>query len=390
MICNRHDVLVFQAARVAATLALVSCGSVELSDGAGSTGAPTSPASGKEASTPARPALAQGTQTKDSWRQIMSRNHVPSAGCFRVSYPSTNWEKIPCVTAPPGPHAPRSASASGAATPNVVGGDFGAFSVNSSTPINESDGSFPEVTGVTSEPDAFSLQLNTNFFYGVCFAPNCHGWQQFIYSNSGNHLVSGSGGTNGALYIEYWLVNYGGCPDGWTPFGNSCYLDSSAVPVPTQTILNLSHLYLGALALFDPAHPSDLEKDYVTLGTADSLYAMSATSRFNLDVARLWTSTQFNVFGDTSGNRAHFNSGTTVAVQTRIDNSHTHPTGSPTCVLGESTTAESNNLNLLPASCCAIGGPGPTALFVESNSAALPQVPFCLLNDITATQSPLF
>src|ERR1700692_979228 len=92
--------------------------------------------------------------------------------------------------------------------------------------ISEAVGSFDSVTGVTSEsgtgpfsgPNAFTLQLNSNFFAspacsGAANPSNCRGWQQFIYANvSCPHCA----------FIQYWLLGFGStnCPSGWMSFNN--------------------------------------------------------------------------------------------------------------------------------------------------------------------------
>jgi len=78
------------------------------------------------------------------------------------------------------------------------------FSAGVTGVINGVTGSFPIVSGVTSEmgsngiPNSYSLQLNAKpFATPVCGAqPLCQGWEQFIYSSQG------------FIFIQFWLEYY--------------------------------------------------------------------------------------------------------------------------------------------------------------------------------------
>src|SRR5271165_7043697 len=100
------------------------------------------------------------TQTRESWRQLMARMPAPKPGCYTATYPSAQWQEVPCTTAPQRPY-PR---AIGAGPATVGAGDSGDFSaVATGGPITLATGSF-KVTGVTSVsdgsgPTTFSLQL---------------------------------------------------------------------------------------------------------------------------------------------------------------------------------------------------------------------------------------
>jgi hypothetical protein len=95
--------------------------------------------------------------------------------------------------------------------------------------ISKTVGSFPTVSGVTSESSvgvpAFgdggilganecTLQINTNANSktSVCSggASGCTVWQQFIYAT--NYETKGSE----AAFMQYWLLGYGTCPSGWS------------------------------------------------------------------------------------------------------------------------------------------------------------------------------
>jgi hypothetical protein len=141
----------------------------------------------------------------------MSRTPVPRKGCFQSSYPSTEWQEVPCTKPPPVPYPPR-----------IVGGASAGFSAQS-TGFTSATGSFTIVSNVVDESgqvngqgpliaNAFSLQLNTNHISSqLCQGTSCVGWQQFIYSNL-SALTSCSwdpARSCGQVYIQYWLLNFG-------------------------------------------------------------------------------------------------------------------------------------------------------------------------------------
>src|SRR5258708_6740324 len=91
------------------------------------------------------------------------------------------------------------------------------------------------VTRLGSVVDAYSLQLNTEFFTPSTSFPRCshacRGWIQFVFQNA-----PGLGGT---AFMQYWLINYGvPCPAGWSSFAViDCVTNSSnVVSVPFQPI----------------------------------------------------------------------------------------------------------------------------------------------------------
>ena len=98
------------------------------------------------------------------WREAIAHTNVPAAGCFEASYPSVEWNKVECVEAPDIQFIPRTGRGRG---PTVGNGNDYAAEVSSGL-IRKTVGSFPKVTGVTSEQgidgaNSYSLQLNSNF-----------------------------------------------------------------------------------------------------------------------------------------------------------------------------------------------------------------------------------
>jgi hypothetical protein len=123
-------------------------------------------------------------QARETWRETIVRTAVPQEGCFNASYPSTEWTKVECTEAPNRPYMPRS----GASSFTVGNGLDYAAAV--SPLMSGSVGTFPTVTGVTSETDnggsnVYSLQLNSNFMStAACNGiSGCLSWEQFVYAS---------------------------------------------------------------------------------------------------------------------------------------------------------------------------------------------------------------
>lgn len=39
-------------------------------------------------------------ENREAWRAYMSKHPSPNKGCFKASYPSTQWQEVPCGPAP--------------------------------------------------------------------------------------------------------------------------------------------------------------------------------------------------------------------------------------------------------------------------------------------------
>jgi hypothetical protein len=188
------------------------------------------------------------------WRTTITKIPVSAKGCYQATYPSLQWQSVPCVIAPiigaktPRHHIP--------ITSRIVGNTFGdiAATVPSTGTISFSQGWFenvtvaPEADSASNKANGFSLQLNTNYFTTpVCNnaplpqSPTvvCQGWEQFVLSNDTTK-------TKAYVYIQSWVVNYGRpCPTGWlTPppdpedpaVNNDCLRNSSAAVLPIQKV----------------------------------------------------------------------------------------------------------------------------------------------------------
>jgi hypothetical protein len=312
---------------------------------------PGSQAQGSQATT---------TAARDAWRRQMALTPFPKPGCFTSSYPSIQWQEVPCSTNPARPHNPYSDSA-------IVSG----------YPLSSATGSFDSVTGATAEtdtkagPNAFSLQLNSNGF-GSPFCgssnPQC-AVQQFIYDSPGS------------VYIQYWLRQVKSCPSQTVgPPGNSwnfiagvgCFINGNSVtPTTAQQITDLTNLRLTG------SSSSSLQS--AMLEAADGSMWGSPDDGDFLRIGTQWNQAEFNVFGLGNSSTANLspNPGTTIVVRTSVDNGTTNAPS-----IGGPITLESNNLALAPPPCPIVGHPVadqlPALVFTESNTAGVTSMCACL------------
>lgn len=269
------------------------------------------------------------------WRLAMEKLRVPGQGCFAATYPKVAWIKARCVKVKLRPAIPRFGH-----RPAVVGNGTD-WAARVTGAITSAEGSFPSVSGVTSESvgnasNLYSLQLNTNTFAGtpMCSGHSaCQGWQQFLYESGSQ-----------ALLIQYWLIDYDAtCPTGWTTFlpgggHTDCYMNGPGqANVAKQPITTLGTMQLDASA---SASGNDTAKLFY--GSSNAV-ATNAGSILSLGTGSNWTDAEFAVVGDYSGHQATFNAGATIVVKTTV---HNGTTSAPTCE-GESFTGETNNLNLV-------------------------------------------
>jgi hypothetical protein len=283
-------------------------------------------------------------QARLAWRESIVRTAVPSEGCFYAAYPSTTWAKMGCTVAPNRPYMPRKSATA------LTVGDGVDYAAEVSGLLTGSVGTFPTVTGVTSESDegeanVYSIQLNSNFMStAVCAGKSgCLSWQQFVYS-SGER----------AAFMQYWLINYGRCPSGWNTFSPDCYKNSAAVSVPQQAISQLANLKLAGAAVTNGT-------DTLVFTTETEAYSTTGKDSV-VDLATDWKESEFNIIGDGGGSEAVFNKGSSITVKIALTDGSTT---APTCLANAGTTGETNNLTL--KSCTASSGSTPSIQFIESD-----------------------
>jgi hypothetical protein len=251
----------------------------------------------------------------------------------------------------------------------MVAGNGDDYVAQSSGLTSGALGSFPTVTGVTSEKSVgvaeygdggilganeYSLQLNTNFT-GTTAACKSHSgclvWQQFIYAT--DYAVKGSA----AVFMQYWLIEWGNsaCPSGFASDGEGdCYGNSNYVSAPDVKATSLASLSLSGTA-------ASGGNDTVKFTDGSTAYSVSGKDTV-LDISQVWKQSEFNIVGDAGGSRADFNTPVSVTVKLALTDGST---SAPTCVADAGTTGESNNLDL--GNCSTTSGSSPYIEFSESN-----------------------
>jgi hypothetical protein len=235
--------------------------------------------------------------------------------------------------------------------------------------ISEIAGSFPTVTGVTSEKgvgvsafgdggilgaNEYTLQINSGMDQTT--APckgktGCVAWQQYVYSP--DYDVQGSA----AVFIEYWLLGWGSakCPSGFdTDDQGDCVKNSSYTSAPDEPITQLKDQKFTGSA-------TSGGNDVAVFTDGSTAYSFSAKDSV-LDLGTAWDQAEFNVVGNAGGSKADFNSGSSVTVKIAATDGST---ATPTCLKDGGTTGETNNLTL--KTCTATGGSTPYIEFTESN-----------------------
>ncbi|HEX7814037.1 hypothetical protein [Dyella sp.] len=311
-------------------------------------------------------------QAQTNWRETISHLSAPADGCFEAEYPSTTWKQVACNTAPARAHSippvpPHHLTLLSGGGQTVGNGND--YALKSNTLITSTVGSFPSVTGVTSEsgvgvssfggggilgPNEYTLQINTDFnsTTSSCAGHSgCVVWQQFIYSPDYN--VDGQA----AVFMQYWLIGWGSsrCPSGFGSDGEGdCYGNSSAATAPDVPATQLANLKLTGTVV-------NGGNDTVTFTNGTHAYSASGSDS-KLHIASVWKSSEFNVVGNAGGSKAQFNSGSSVTVKVAVSNGST---SAPTCASNAGSTGETNNLTL--HSCTTAGGSNPSIQFTESN-----------------------
>ena len=304
------------------------------------------------------------TAARDSWRTFVAHNTPPEAGCYRATYPDIVWEQVECKEVHPRVRPVRRPGAA-----QVVGNGLD-YVAEASGLITATVGTFPVVTGVTSEksvgvalfggggilgPNEYSLQVNTNptGTTSACAGiSGCTVWQQFVYGT--DYSTAGEA----TVFIQYWLLNWGSspCPSGYTTSGSDCYKNSSGVTAPDMPITSLGSLSLSGTA-------AAAGNDTAVFNNGTTAYTVTAPDSV-LDISSVWNQSEFNIVGDAGGSEAVFNTGSSVTVNVALTDGSN---AAPTCVANDGSTGETNNLTLGP--CSTAGGSSPSIQFDEGNLA---------------------
>lgn len=297
-----------------------------------------------------------------AWESAMAKLRVPSRGCFRAAYPKVAWIGTGCVTLKRLPFPPARGP-----RPFTIGNgnDFsGAVSPGFGTNEIAAEGSFDSAnagiseTGLVSgagaqQADAYSLQLNTQFFTTpLCSGhPGCQGWEQFLYSSK----------TMAAVFIQFWVIGYNaacsGLPGSWFSDGaGDCVMNSPGTTVPVQTV-NATNL--ASLRLI-----GDTRSGNDTVRLVGSTTANASSTGSPLSLAAAWTDLEFTIVGDCCFAQANFNANSTIVVRTTV---HYNTTHAPLCKI-EGFTGETNNLSFVSTP-LQMNGPAPAVVTTESNTS---------------------
>ena len=176
--------------------------------------------------------------------------------------------------------------------------------------------------------------------------------------------------------LEYWLNDYGTCPDlTWTQSGSDCWKNSEAVPAPFVPIAVVMNESIGLVGQVISGGA-----DSVFLETNEAAYALAEPDNvLGLGESAGWNTVEFNVFGEGGGSQAVFNDDATIDVKILMSTVDQR-TGAPRCSTDNLITVETNSLTVVEGSCCAKGGSPPRIEFLETNTATGVVPPFCLLN----------
>jgi hypothetical protein len=241
--------------------------------------------------------------------------------------------------------------------------------------ISSSYGSFPSVTGLTSEssPDGanyYTLQDNTNTFATSTTYTGgrlATGWEQFVFLNYPAYDV-------GVAFMQYWLLGYlsqyGSCPStgppsgtSWMSYEGSCYANGpEQAEIPLEAATSLGALSLETYANYPSGY------DQMGLCTGTTCYLALSNSQV-LDLYQNWQYSEFNVVGDGGGSEASFNPGTTITVSNSLNAVPSCSTTEPIVDGYIGFTGETNNLDL--GSCSTNGD---AIVFPESNAVASPTI----------------
>lgn len=291
-----------------------------------------------------------------SWRDSIAV--MPTAdGCFQATYPNMAWESVECTAAPNravgSPRAKVSADVVDALDGPFTVGDGADFALHVPGLISSSTGSFPKVTGVTTESDGgvkngYSIQLNSNFMSGTAACKGvsgCLSWAQFVYSSEER-----------AVFIQNWLIGIGTCPSrSWiNAGGGDCFMNSAAVSVSTIAITSLANLKMTGTA-------ANGGNDGLVFANGSQAFRTSEKDTVT-GLSGAWHESEFNIIGDGGGSEAVFNKGASVTVEITATSGST---AAPTCIANDGTTGETNNLKL--GACKGTGGTTPNIQFTETD-----------------------
>ena len=295
----------------------------------------------------------------ENWRKVVIAPRQKPDGCYKIAYPSTIWQTVPCGTVPAVPHLRPSLRLHPLDDENSTG-NWTALSTGS---ITSATGEFPEIDNVTSVTssgvqNSYSIQLNTNGFKSPQCAQStntgCTAAEQFVYDQ-------GYG-----LAIQEWLVNYLDAtttqcpqlPQPWSTYGaSSCWTNVASMQFPSMTFPALAGVVFTAEAVANG-------QDTFSVAVGKVVYQFAASDSY-LGLAGRWDDVDFNIYGY-SNDEVLFNPSSIATVRVTENDGTINP---PTCAgqnIGGVETYETSNLTLGPCSPFGPGQPSNGISFTES------------------------
>ena len=352
-----------------------------------------------------------------AWAKTMHHTAAPKEGCFHASYPSTEWQEVPCA-APNGYRSARPRRLNQKEGSHAeVGGTGGGTPLNNDIVVQAPSGhlfskvvgNFPTVNGVSSESSVgvaafggggalggneYTLQVNTNATYSAACGSYsyCQAWQQYVFAtNTFSSFTSTALTDKTEVFIEYWLLNYGVdngsniCPSGffdggadYVGPGDDCLQNTAGAVIQDGqlSITDLADLTLSGSAT---AHGTDA----ATVTYNGQAYTATVPDSYT-DIASVWNQAEFNVLGNAGGSEAVLNNGSSLIAKLVVTDGSA---SAPSCVFNGGSTGESNNLNFVPSTsapvCCPYGGSDPSIQFMEVYDTAHTHTASCGSSSIT-------
>jgi hypothetical protein len=303
---------------------------------------------------------AQSSSAIESWQKTITQTQPAQTGCFQAAYPSTQWQPVFCAQAQQAPVLPWRPPAWSDSPQTMLSSPIGNYGYSASAvgaPIWAAEGSFLNVTGVTSIVDSvygqnvYSLQINTEYFNipgssSLCGnSQGCTGWVQFVYQN---YVWLNWG----YLSMWYWVRGANSCQATWSASGGGWCYSYYGVNVPLQPVssfnnqINLSGKTVNGV-------------DTAALTIGGQAYSAATSSRIR-ELSQLWQQAQFNAFGLGNYASVSFTNGALLTINTKIDNGTTNV---PNCSVAVGT-GESNRL-YHNSPCCRYAGGKPSIAFIE-------------------------
>jgi hypothetical protein len=311
-----------------------------------------------------QPATAQQlTPEQEEWGRKMADVPPPGLGCYFAEYPNFTWTNRGCRSFGPPPLVEAKPQMMQKDASKIVGKGSD-YSISTPAPISLTGGSFPFATG-NPNTWAYTLQLNTDIVDATCSVDTplqepCKFALQFVYQQTSNMV-----GDGGILFMQYWILDVSGCPEGWYIFGPSCYKNSGYSSISNMDILNF-----GAVKLYGYTARRISDKNGNQIAVNGSLMQRRNTMYAVIDRQEGfempdWRRAEFGVFSAQTNGVLNFIDGTLLEVKLEASYDN-YKTASPDCITA-GTTGEANNLKL---------GPCKIVPYDPSNAESYPYITF--------------